>query len=726
MRPTRRFVALGLAAAPLVPALARATEPARVLRPPVAAVEPVVDDYFGTRITDNYRWMEDRTGPRFVAWAKGESAYARQELDAIPGRDDLQKRIAAHTGGGASVTGTKLAGGRVFYMKRNPGENSYRLYVRQGVGGPERVLVDPDKIPTDGPHYAIDYFAPSPDGSKIAVGLSPGGSENSVIHVLDVATGVYAPDKIDRCESGFPSWLPDGSGFFYNRYVLLGAGAVETDKYQNSRALLHRLGTNPEQDLALIGTGVAGSPAVTPVDQPFVIANVASPWAFAVISHGADPDQTFYAAPLSDAVAGRAAWRLIADVADKVSNIAAHADRAFLLSHKDAPRYQVLETTLSNPDAAHAKVVIAHGPRVIQDMSLSAEALYTHDLDGGLGRVRRFDLASGKLEELPLPLEGAVGGPLTDEGAPDALVGLQNWVVAPTVYTTRGLTVTPTSLIPPWSDDLSAYEAHEVMATAADGTKIPLSIVHKKGFKPDGTAPVWLTGYGAYGIALAPALASRFFTLLDDGGVYAVAHVRGGGEFGEDWHLAGKQATKPNTYKDLIACAEYLVANRYGAPGTLAIEGRSAGGITVGMAMTQRPDLFRVVFCGVGDCNTLRCENGTDGPANALEYGSVATKAGFEALLAVDSTQHVKAGVKYPAALFTSGMNDPRVAPWQPGKMAAHVQAASASGRPVLYLVDFDAGHGMGSTKSQRDRELADQLAFLYWQMGKKGYQPKT
>jgi prolyl oligopeptidase len=301
---------------------------------------------------------------------------------------------------------------------------------------------------------------------------------------------------------------------------------------------------------------------------------------------------------------------------------------------------------------------------------------------------------------------------------------MQGWVLAPTVYETRGGEARRTSIIPAWVDDLSAYTSEEVTATAPDGTGIPLSIVYKKGLARDGAHPVWLTGYGAYGIALEPFLASRYFAFLDDGGVFAVAHVRGGGEFGEDWHQGGRLATKPNTYKDLIACAEYLVANRYGAPASLAIEGRSAGGITVGMALTARPDLFRVVFSGVGDSNPLRSENGTDGPANSLEYGSVATEAGFRALLAVDSTQHVKTGVAYPAVMLTTGMNDPRVAPWQVGKMAAHLQAATSSGRPVLLLVDFDAGHGIGSTKDQRDREMADQMAFLYWQIGLPAYQP--
>ena len=701
------------------------TASAALAGPPVAAVRPVVDDYYGTKITDPYRWMEDRMAPEFVAWAKGQNAWAREALDRIPGREALQKRIAAHTAGGVAVTSVKIGGGRIFYLKRLPGQNGYRLYVREGVDGGERVLVDPDAIPTSGPHYAIDYFEPSLEGDQVAYGISPGGSENSVIHILAVATGKESLETIDRAEAGEPSWLPGGKAFAYNRYALVAAGAPETEKYLNSRALLHIVGTDPAKDKPLVGTGVEGSPPVTAVDQPFIGTTGASPFALAVIVHGADPDLTFYVAKVADIKAGRPHWAKVADVADQVVNVAAHGDRLFLLSHKGQPRYQVLETSALAPDAAHARVVVGASRRVVQSFGAGMDALFIRDLDGGVSRVRRLDYVSGNLSEVALPIDGAIAGPVVSDVSPLVLIPMQGWVRAPAVYALDNNGLNRTGIVPAWGEELSPYASEEVMASAKDGVQIPLSIVYRKGLKRDGSHPVWLTGYGAYGAAIQPALAARFLTLLDDGGVYAVAHVRGGGEFGEDWHLAGKIATKPNTWNDLIACAEYLTTKGYGTSASLAIEGRSAGGITVGRALTERPDLFRVVFDGVGDNNTLRSENGTDGPANSLEYGSVKTEAGFRALLASDSTQHVRPGVAYPAVLVTTGMNDPRVAPWQPGKMAAHLQAANPAGRPVLMLVDFDAGHGMGSTKAQRDREMADQMAFFYWQIGKPDYQPK-
>jgi len=597
--------------------------------------------------------------------------------------------------------------------------------VRDRASGAERLLVDPDKmVVASGPHFALDYYEPSDDGARVAYAVSPGGSEASVIHILDVATGQHSRETIDRAEQGSPSWLPDGKAFFYNRYALLGAGAKETDKYLNSRAYLHVVGTDPATDVALAGPGVAGSPPVDPVDTPVIYTTAGSSQVVLVVNHGASPAQTFWVAPLDAARRPGAAWKKVADVADDVTDVQVHGDRLFLTSLHGAPRGQVLETDARMPDAAHARVVVPTGARVIEQAIAAADALYVLDLDAGIGRIRRVGYDDARAADVALPIAGTVSTLATDASMPGLIFSEQGWVTAPQFFSTVDGEVTALPLAPAWREDLGAYTSEEVMATAADGTKIPLSLVYRKGLKRDASHPVWLTGYGAYGLSLKPALAARFLTLLDDGGVYAVAHVRGGGEFGEDWHQAGRLGTKTNSHRDLIACAEYLVRERWTKPSLMAIEGRSAGGITVGMALTERPDLFRVVFSGVGDSNALRAEQETDGAANSLEYGTTKVEAGFKALYAVDATQHVRQGVRYPAVLLTTGMNDPRVAPWQPGKMAARLQAANPHGRPVLLLVDFDAGHGMGSTKAQRDQELADQMAFFYWQIGRKGYQP--
>ena len=697
---------------------------AKIPPAPVAAVEPVVDDYYGTKVTDNYRWMEERS-PRFVEWMTGQNAHARAVLQQIPGRDSLFARIHAHTGGGTSIASVQLAGNRVFYEKRTPLDNSFKLYVREGTGAPEPLLVDPDKLLTDrGPHYAIDYYAPSLDGKRLAYGISAGGSENSVIHVLDVATGKEAAEAIDRTEYGSPSWTRDGRGFFYNRFAKLGPNAKETDKFLNSRAYLHIVGSDPESDAPLIGTHLLGSIPITEVDVPLITTSSGSPWAMAVISHGADPAVTIYLAPADSVTSASARWRQVADVPDAVTSFAFHGSRLFLLTHRDASRYKVLEVDAAAPDLAHARVAVAPSERVIEGIATASDGLYIADLDGGLGRLRRLDYASGSVAEVSLPMSGSVQGPITDPAAPGVLFGMQGWISPPVWYRLDAAGPTKLDLAPAWAEDTSALKSEEVKASAGDGTLIPLSIVHRKGVKLDGRNPVWLRGYGAYGISLEPAFQSRFLAFLEDGGVVAIAHVRGGGEYGEDWHQAGRLLTKPNTYRDFIACAEYLVSRGFGSAATLAIEGGSAGGITVGMALTERPDLFRVVLSEVGDSNALRVEHATDGLANSLEYGTTTNPDGFRALYAMDATQHVRKGTAYPAVLITTGINDPRVAPWQPGKFAAHLEAATSSGRPVLLRVDFDAGHGIGSTRVQRDWETTDQLAFFYWQIGRPEYRP--
>jgi prolyl oligopeptidase len=691
--------------------------------PPVAPVRPVSDRYFGTSVTDPYRWMEDRSSPEFISYMLAQGAYARAVLDRIPGRLKLQERVAAHTGGGVVVANVQTAGGRIFFLRRTPSENTFKLFVREPSGA-DRLVIDPDRDAKAGQHFSIDYYQPAPTGEKIAYGISAGGSEHSVIHIVDVANGKESAETIDRAENGGVSWLPDQSGFFYNRMVELKPGEPDTARYLNSRAFLHRLGEDPAKDSALIGTGVAGSPAVVPADVSLITVQPGTDVAVAIISHGAEPALEVLLAPLSQAIRPGAPWRKIADTADGVTSLALHGGEIYLLTHEDAPRYRIVALSIADPEWSRSKSIVKPSERVIEDMEVAADGLYIRDLDGGLGRLRRYEFAAHRLTELTLPAQGALNGPVTDPLRAGALFGMQSWVVPTQWHHTDGIHSETVALAPAWAEDLSAYVSEELNVRARDGVMIPLSVVHRRELRLDGKAPLWLTGYGAYGIAYAPALAAGRLALLEDGGVYAVCHVRGGGEFGEEWHEAGMKATKPNTFHDLIDCAQYLHGHGYGSPQTTAIEGRSAGGITVGMALVERPDLFRVVFSGVGDSNALRAEFGTDGEANSKEYGSVKTEAGFRALLAMDALSHVKDGAAYPAVLLTTGLNDPRVAPWQPGKMAARLQSATSSGRPVLLLVDADAGHGMGSTKAQRDLEIADQLDFLYWQIGRPGYQP--
>ncbi|HEX4159373.1 MAG TPA: prolyl oligopeptidase family serine peptidase [Rhizomicrobium sp.] len=693
--------------------------------PPAAPIRPVTDTYFGTTVVDSYRWMENRASPEVISYMLAQGAYARHVRGRIPGRDRLEARIAAHTGGGVLILGAGRAGKGLFFMKRTPDEDTWKFYVRENASGPDRLLLDPDRYTSKGQHASISFATPSQQGDKFAYGIALGGSERSVIHVMDVATGKEWPETIDRADQAGLSWLPDGSGFFYKRMTATKPGEPETARYLNGRAMLHRLGTSPDKDVALIGTGVAGSPSVIPQDLTWINNQAGTDQAVATISHGSEPASELLIAPLAEAMHPGAQWRKIADSPDGVINYALHGNTLYLLLHKNAPHYKIISLDLATLDWAHAKTVVPESGRVIEDMEPAADGLYILDRDGAIGHLRRFDFAGGKIEEVALPVQGSVGYPSTDPLQPGAIDKLESWLMPEQWLSIDGTNVSPLNLAPKWKDDLSAFVSEEVKVRARDGVLVPLSILHRKDLARDGKAPLRLMGYGSYGIAMSPRFMPNMLTLLEDGGIYAVCHVRGGGEFGETWHLAGMKAAKPNTWRDLIDCAEYLQSHGYASPATTAIEGGSAGGITVGMALVERPDLFRVVLSEFGDSNALRAEFETDGDANALEYGSVKTAAGFRALLAMDALSHVKDGAAYPAVMSTTGLNDPHVAPWQPGKMAARLQQATSSGRPILLRVDPDAGHGSGPTKHQADAVMADQTAFMYWQMGKPDYQPR-
>jgi prolyl oligopeptidase len=419
-------------------------------------------------------------------------------------------------------------------------------------------------------------------------------------------------------------------------------------------------------------------------------------------------------------------WKKVADQTDEVTGFDVHAGEIYLLSHKNASRFKVLRTGLGAPDLAQAAVAVPASEVVVTGISAAGDALYVQDLDGGIGRLRRLPYSSGNIQPIKLPFDGAIQSLVTNPRESGAWLELVSWTKSPLWYSLDAKTdkLTDTALVPPSPVDYSQIESEEVKAKSADGTMVPLSIIHKRGLVLDGSHPTWLTGYGAYGINYDPYFDPTILVFLERGGIHAIAHVRGGGEYGEDWHLAGQKLTKQHTIDDFLAGGEYLIEHKYTSAAHLAGEGTSAGGITIGGAITQRPEMFGAALIRVGDSDSLRSETMASGPANIPEFGTVTEADGFKALFAMDAYQHVKANTPYPAVLLTTGVNDPRVAPWQAAKMTARLQASTSSGKPVLLRVDYDAGHGIGSTKSQRDIELADEVAFLFWQLGVAGYAP--
>jgi prolyl oligopeptidase len=378
------------------------------------------------------------------------------------------------------------------------------------------------------------------------------------------------------------------------------------------------------------------------------------------------------------------------------------------------------------PDLKSAKVIIAEGHGVLTGVSLAKEGIYARERDGSVSRARRVSFDGTQIHPVTLPLEGNVGLAVTDEREAGALIDVQGWLERGRlfVYDAATDTAVDTGLLPPSKTDTSAFEAREVAVVSYDGTRVPMSLIYKKGLQLDGTHPTILGGYGSYGIPLEPRFRPTDVAWLERDGVLAVAHVRGGGEYGDTWHQAGRLLDKHRTILDFIACAQHLVDAHYTTPARLAAIGGSAGGITVGGALTWRPDLFAVILDLVGVSDALRFETEPNGPPNAAEFGSVRTEAGFHGLYTMSAYAHVRDGTAYPGVLFSTGANDPRVAPWQMAQMAARVQAATSAKRPVLLRVDYDAGHGIGSSRSQFVSLQADLWAFALWQMGVAGFQP--
>jgi prolyl oligopeptidase len=606
-----------------------------------------------------------------------------------------------------------------------------KLYMRDGFSGPEKLMADPVKItPAGSPSFVINYYSPSYDGALVAYGASPGGSEDAVIHIVDVATGRESGETIDRGWFGFPAWLPDGRSFLHNRMQKMLPGMPPTERELKSKVYLHVVGTDPEKDPVIFGYDVSPKVKIVPTDLPFVWTQAGSPYAFGTVAHGVRPEITLYAAPLSSINGSDIPWHKIVDVDDEVIDFAPRGEDVYLMTHKGALRYKIVRTSISNPDLAKAEVVVPETEAVIHGQTVAADALYVLLLDGGIGKLLRVPYASGgnaTPQPVPLPLKGNVWFDAPDPRVNGLLLGLTSWTKAPAdyAYDPQTNSVTDTHLQPlgPF-DNPQDIVSEEVRVASYDGTMVPLSIVHRRDIKLDGSNPTLLDGYGAYGITLDPYFDPKLLAWTEKGGVYAVAHVRGGGEYGEGWHLAGKLLTKHNTWRDFIAAAQYLVDHKYTTPAHLAGEGGSAGGITIGRAITERPDLFGAALDDVGLSDALRVEHSPNGPPNIPEFGTTTTPEGYKALYEMSSYHHVKDGTPYPAVMVVTGINDPRVAPWEPAKMTARLQAATSSGKPVLLRVDYEAGHGMGSTKTQTEHLLADQWSFLLWQFGVPGFQP--
>jgi len=690
--------------------------------PPAARIAPVTDNIFGTRVTDPYRWMEDVKSAEFQTYLKQQGEHAAKVLGRIPGRDSLAAAISRSTAEKRSVREIQVAGDTMFVDERPAGSASYRLVARSLGGGNARTLVDPDAR-ADGRKHALIWWRASPDGSLVMFGIAEDGSEDVTARIIETATGRLLPETIDRIPHNALSWADDSKSVVYNR--LSGQDRTATDYFARSVAWRHRVGTDPAQDTKVLAQGQYKAIKISATDFPAVAITKGAATAVAVLFNGVQSELTAFSAPLASLGKTDTPWRPVFTPEDKITAFFSRGDELYLITFANAPRFALLRTSAASPAIKHAAVVVPESENLLDTGVAARDAIYVFGRDSrGLSNLRRLR-DDGSIETLALPFDGSITSPVADPRRDGAWFLLESWTRPTTVcYAGRDGSV---RVIPFDTEPRNAtadYVSEMVLVTARDGTRVPLSIIYKRGLKRDGSAPTILSAYGAYGVSYDPEYAPRFFAWLELGGIHAIAHVRGGGEFGHDWYLAGKNATKPNTWRDMIDCAKCLIAEKWTSTPRLAIEGTSAGGIAVGRALTERPDLFAVALSRVGVSNAARSEFSPNGPPNIPEFGSVTDPQTAPALVAMDAFYAVRDGTKYPAVLLTTGMNDPRVSPWEPGKMAARLQAASASDNPVLLRVDAQGGHGMGATRNQLDGEYADLFAFALWRMGDPRFQP--
>jgi prolyl oligopeptidase len=726
-----RFVLCIAAAIALLPGLwlaGASAEPALTFPtpPPVPPERPVGVTKYGTSVTDPYRYFENMSDPVVVNFFKEQNAYARAVLSRLgSARQELFARIRELDNAGSTVAGVTMDGPYYFYLKLKPGDNSPKLYVRNASGGDERVLVDPQSLATTGKHFTINYFLPSLDGRYVAYGISEGGSEAAVIHVVETATARILPDSIDRAYfGGVTSWLPDNDSFYYIRFPKLKPGEPQTDKETRAVAYLHVLGRDPDSDPAVFGYGVNPNLTFAATDLPVVIYTPVSPYVLGVVLHGVQNEQIIYAVHSGPIITADAAWKPIVTPADDVTAADVKGSTIYLLTHKDAPTFKVVATSLDSPNPAGAQTVVAPSKSIVEQLSVASDGLYVLSRDGGFGRITRVALDAlgtpGASSTVALPFAGTINALVTDARDAGAVFGLTGWTHSLLYYSVDAAgAVADTGIKEIANVDTSPYTSDEVQARSTDGTMVPLSIVYKKGIALDGSHPAYLTGYGAYGIELNPSFSATRIAWLERGGVFAVCHPRGGGWYGEAWHQAGMIATKPHTWQDFIACGRWLIDHKYTSPAHLAGEGTSAGGITIGRAITTEPHLFAAALDVVGASNAFRMEFTPNGPPNIPEFGTQANKTGFQALFAMDAYEHVVPGTAYPAVMLVTGYNDPRVSSWELAKFAARLQTATTSRRPILLRVDYDAGHGfLAGSRSQNEELLTDEYSFLLWQCG--------
>lgn len=681
---------------------------------PPTEKKPVTDEYHGVQVVDEFRWLEDGDSAAVKAWTSAQNQYSRAWLDSRADRSEIESKLKAlYAQDTPSHTGLVARPGLLFALKFQPPKQQRLLVTLTSPNdlASEKVVLDPNEIEPKG-QVAMDWFVPSPDGKLIAVCLSEHGSEDGTLHFYRTNTGEALPDQIKRVQyptgGGSAAWTPDSKGIFYTRYPHAGE-RPEADLNFYQQIYFHQLGVPASSDEYSAGKDF---PRIAEIE---LHTSNDGRWLLASVANG---DGGEFSHHLRETKTG-SPWRQITRHEDGIKEIDFSHDGAalYLRSVKNSPRGKLLRMPTATV-LSEAKVIVPESDAVIEGFLLTANHLFIADMIGGPSRIRQLDLDGSHESVIPMPVATGLGGLLVMD---ERLLFRQTSFVAPAawmLYDPAKASVEKTALFNTSPVDFSDIEAVREFAISKDGTKVPINILRRKGTPLDGSNPALLYAYGGYGHCMRPSFNFEHRLWLDRGGIYVVANIRGGGEYGEEWHLAGNLTKKQNVFDDFAACAQHLIQRGYTRAEKLAVEGGSNGGLLMGALLTQHPQLARAVVAHVGLYDMLRVELDPNGAFNVTEFGTVKDPAQFRSLHAYSPFHQVKIGTPYPAVFFLAGETDGRVNPAHSRRMTAALQSATNSENPVLARFSSASGHGMGTALSEKIAQKADVLAFLFDQLG--------
>ncbi|MFP4120907.1 prolyl oligopeptidase family serine peptidase [Coleofasciculus sp.] len=663
-----------------------------------------VDDYHGTKVADPYRWLEDPDSDETKAWVEAQNKVTFGYLEDIPQRESLKQRI------------TKLwnyekygipdkEGNRYFYFKNDGLQNQSVLYTLTSLDGEPRLLIDPNTLSEDGT-IALSGIAISDDGNRMAYGLSTSGSDWQEWKVRDVETGDDLSDHLKWVKFSGASWTTDNQGFFYSRYDEPNDATKLEDANYYHKLYYHQLGTDQSDDLLIYHR---------PDQKEWMFnGSVTEDGHYLIIyvSQGTDPKNLVFYKDLQ--TPDSPIVELISEFEANFSLIDNDGSIFWVQTDLDAPRGRVIAIDIHNPARQNWQEIIPQAPETLEDVGVLNNQFVADYLKDARSSIKIFDLNGAFVREVELPGIGSAGGFGGKRYDPETFYVFTSFTTPATIYRYDMVTGESSLFRQPTVDfDPTQYETRQVFYPSKDGTQVPMFITHKKGLVLDGNNPTYLYGYGGFNVSLTPSFSISNLVWMEMGGVYGIPNLRGGGEYGEDWHQAGTKLNKQNVFDDFIAAAEWLIENKYTCPQKLAIGGGSNGGLLVGACMTQRPDLFRAALPSVGVMDMLRFHKFTIGWAWCSDFGSPENPEEFKALYAYSPLHNLKPGTAYPATLITTADHDDRVVPAHSFKFAAALQAAHAGDNPVLIRIETKAGHGAGKPTAKIIEEIADKWAFL-------------